>query len=140
MKYLLLTLSVIAVSACGKGDGTGGGALNGSWIMVKVSHEFNGQTFTRPTGSRDVMIRFTGDANGGSLSGSTPANTILSSAYSLGDQQRLTVPAIGHTEVYEAAWGSLFLDHITSANRYQLTRPNVLLIFAGEYILEFRKD
>lgn len=140
MKNLLLASTLLLLLSCHKQTtGDDRSILSGSWTMVKVSDQLLPRTFTRPPAVKDVLVQFTGDANGGQVSGFTPSNTIRPSAYTLGEEHALSIPELDHTKVGEPQWGYLFLDHIRTSKSYQINNDE-LLILTERYILAFKRS
>jgi hypothetical protein len=139
MKNLLIACIFIA-TACNKNDVAKISSINGSWTMIKASHEFTAQTFTKPSGLRDVVIEFNGNADGGNLSGTTSVNIITPSIYKLGHEHSILIPSFSHTKIYEPQWGSLLLNNLSTTTHYQLSEPTHLTIFTHEYMLEFKRN
>jgi len=139
MRNLFLTCFILALMACRKGSSDMNAPITGTWTMVSVTETVAGQTSTRPAGPDDVTVIFNGSSSGGELTGKTPRNKILPSTYVLGSDHALSLPALSHTKVYESPWGSLFMDNITAANRYQVA-DGLLYIYTPTAILRFTME
>jgi hypothetical protein len=140
MKWLsLLFITVLTtVFACKKDrDHSSIASLNGQWKMVQVKEKATGVITTKPSSlNGDVSVTFAAQTDSsGSITGHTPTN-ILSGGYTIYPGKGIHIPAVLASKVMETPWGSLFIDHVTTAQTYhvecnelRLNTANVTLFF-----------
>jgi hypothetical protein len=116
-------------------------ALAGTWRMVLVKNNANGQQSFKPTAEpRDVEISFAvAGSAGGSFSGKTPSNDIMPNSYSTGAGGSLSIQVLFMTKVAEGAWGSEFVDHIRGTQTYYFGSDGKLHIQTAARTLVFVK-
>lgn len=107
--------------------------------MVSVDDESSGQSYGHPMGERDVIIKLTGNENGGMISGNTQTNTIWGS-YSIGANRAISFPELGATQVFEPEWGNLFLNNFGFATEYQVIPGRTLVIITPNVTLKFSRN
>lgn len=136
MKQLLaFTLIVLSIS-CTHSTTNEHAPFQGSWTMTSVIINETAQRVTRPANlEREVLVTFNTDQL---LSGFTPSNQILPSPYVSGSGNRLSIPSVARTKMFESTWGSYFLDNITGVTTYSVEGDRLKLI-TPSVILEFRK-
>jgi hypothetical protein len=95
-------------------------ALAGTWRMVTVKNNVNGQqTFKPITEPGDVHISFAvAGSAGGSFTGKTPSNDIWPNSYATGTGGTMSIPVLAMTKVGEGTWGNEFVKHIREAQTY----------------------
>jgi hypothetical protein len=139
---ILLLLASTIFFSCNKSVEDIPSSLEGTWKMIQVKDNITNATVTKPSSILgDVIITFTpSDASSGTFRGNTPINTIEQNTYSLGADQAITIPVLSMTKVAETSWGTLFVDHITYAQRYGFEPGNKLTIVTIGKSLTFEKQ
>src|SRR5688572_30419611 len=145
MKRLLLFIASISIMqlACEKTvSDTAVHSLAGKWKMIAVIDNATNVSTTKPASiAGDVIIVIVvHSATSGSLSGNTPTNEIFQNNFTVGQNGEIAVPALSMTKVAETTWGSLFVDHIRDAERYDLQTGGLLNIRTSAKTLSFVKS
>lgn len=139
---LLVILSVIVLVSCKKTTSeVTPVSLNGKWKMVSVKDNQTNISTEKPSSVQgDVVITFTSiDQTSGTLSGNTPTNEISSSEYSINANHAISIPALFMTKVWETSWGSLFVNNIRTAQKYNFGNDGKLNIITADKTLIFQK-
>ena len=146
MKQILFLAVIFSLTqfSCKKSDclESAPKSLNGKWRMITVKDNASGLTTTKsPLIQNNVDLIFTStNLNSGTFIGNTPTNEISKNSYSIGTNQKITIPVLSMTKVAETSWGILFVDNICSSQAYTFEIGEILNIKTTNTTLSFLKQ
>jgi hypothetical protein len=110
--------------------------------MILVRANATNTAVTKPTSlSKDVLITFRPSSlSTGTFTGTTPTNNIEQNTYTLGGNQRISIPVLSMTKVAETSWGAEFVTNIREAQQYSFQTSGNLDIKTNSKTLTFQKQ
>ena len=139
--FLLIAIVLISLMGCVKPGTKSPVPIDGKWRMVTVADNASGSTIIKPasiTGDVDITFIATTPTSG-SFTGNTPTNQISQNAYTIDDNQSLSIPALNMTKIAETSWGDAFVVSILDAQSYSFSTDGKLNINTGRKTLIFIK-
>jgi hypothetical protein len=136
---LFIAIILVSLSSCIKPAAKSPVPIDGKWRMVTVADNFSGPTIIKPASiTGDVDITFTSTTpTTGTFTGNTPTNQIFQNAYTIDDNQSLSIEALDMTKIAETLWGDAFVATIPGTHPYSFTVDGNLAINTGRKTLLF---
>ncbi len=137
--FLLIALVCTGFMSCVKSSTKSQLPIDGKWRMYGVIDNFSGPDIIKPASvTGDVDITFiSATPTTGSFRGNTPTNQIFENAYTIGDNQSISIPALNMTKIAETDWGNWFVLGILGARVYSFSADGNLYIDTGRKTLVF---